>query len=49
MDSLNERLNHLRHNETSHSKAFDLLQENVSNKTENKASYVQNMKSAKLY
>ena len=29
MDSLNERLNHLMHNETSHSKTFELLQETV--------------------
>ena len=29
MDSLNERLNHLMHNETSHSKAFELLQGSV--------------------
>ena len=29
MDSLNERLNHLMHNEASHSKAFELLQESV--------------------
>ena len=29
MDSLNERLNHLMHKETSHSKAFELLQESV--------------------
>ena len=29
MDSLNERLNHLMHNETSHSETFELLQETV--------------------
>ena len=36
MHSLNERLSHLVHDEISHSKAFELLQENVSNKIENK-------------
>ena len=29
MDSLNEKLNHLMHNETSNSMAFELLQESV--------------------
>ena len=36
MHSLNERLSHLVHDEISHSKAFELLQEIVSNKIENK-------------
>ena len=46
MDSLNERFNHLMHNETSHSKAFELLQESV---TFLQRELVQKMKSSKLY
>ena len=46
MDSLNERFNHLMHNETSHSKAFELLQESVNFL---QRELVQKMKSSKLY
>ena len=46
MDSLNERFNHLMHNETPHSKTFELLQES---ELFYNVSYVQKMKSSKLY
>ena len=46
MDSLNERFSHLMHNETPHSKTFELLQES---ELFYNVSYVQKMKSSKLY